>query len=299
MRTPASVAVNAPRLGRRAGWVLAVGGIGVSLIGAGALLPWVILFRGLQPISGFTLDGGYLSGIAIAAAILSIVAGRSGGSRLLRPLATLGAVVVTVDALYAINRIAAFVADPGPTGPLSQPAPGPGAEVMAAGGILMLIAIIGAPARPGVLPSGYAPRLTIGFALFASAWIHLVLAPQHLAESAVLGLGFVGAGLAQLTLAATLVARPRAGVYYGVIVVNVALIFFYVVAVAVGLPFGDHDHGSGIVVGSGEAIDLPGAISKGAELVSLILAVWLLGRPIQSEPTRLNTDRLRDGFVTR
>jgi hypothetical protein len=271
-------AANAPRLDRRARWALVAGGIGLVLVAAGALLPWVSLFRGLQPIPGFELDGGYLAGIAIAAVSLSIVAARSGGSRLLRPLASLGAAIVTVDALYVITRIAAFVADPGSSGPLSQPAAGPGAEVMALGGVFVLIATITAPTRAGALASGLAPRLAIGAALFAAGWIHLVLAPQHLAESTLLGAGFLGAGVAQLVLAATVVLRPRTWIYYGVIVVNVALIFFYAVAVAVGLPFGGHDHGSGIILGSGEAIDLPGVISKGAELVSLVLAFWLVGR---------------------
>jgi hypothetical protein len=284
------------------GWVRrrggAAAGAGGGLWGARrhpdpdrALLPWVTLFRGLQPIPGFQLDGGCLAGIAIAAVSFTIVAARSGGSRLLRPLAGLGAAIVTVDALSVVNRIAAFVANPGPSGPLSQPTAGSGAPVMALGGVFVLIATIVAPARAGALSSGLAPRLTIGAALFAAGWIHLVLAPQHLAESALLGAGFLGAGLAQLILAATVLLRPRAWIYYGVIVVNVALIFFYGVAVAVGLPFGAHDHGSGIILGSGEAIDLPGVISKGAELVSLVLAFWLLGRtnPVLTVPANHDT----------
>src|SRR5438105_6126941 len=162
MHTLTVAATNPPRLDRRARWALVAGGIGLALVAAGALLPWVTLFRGLQPIPGFELDGGYLAGIAIAAVSLSIVAARSGGSRLLRPLAGLGAAIVTIDALYVINRIAAFVADPGSSGPLSQPSAGPGAEVMAVGGIFVLIATIAAPARAGALSSGLAPRLTIG-----------------------------------------------------------------------------------------------------------------------------------------
>ena len=72
--------------------------------------------------------------------------------------------------------------------------------------------------------------------------------------------------------------RPRRWVYYGIVVVNVALVLIYADAVLVGLPFGATMHGSGLVIGSGEPLDLPGVISKAAELVSLALAFVLVGR---------------------
>ncbi len=280
-------------LDRRAGSALAAGVVGLVLLALGALLPWVNLFRGLQPIRGFEFDGGYLAGIAIAALILTIVAARSGGSRLLRPLAIIGAAIVSVDSVYVMQRIAAFVVDPGPAGPLSQPATGPGAPLMALGGALVFIAVIAARHRAGSLPAGLAPRLVAAGALFAAGWIHLVLAPEHLDASALLGAGFLGAAVAQLILAAAVMVRPSSWIYYGVILVNVALIFFYAVAVAVGLPFGGHDHGTGIIIGSGEAIDLPGVISKGAELVSLVLAFWLVGRA-SPVPTARGASASRD-----
>ena len=254
-------------------------GIGaIGLVGVSVVLPWVTVFGGLSPIPGFQLDGGYLAGIAIAVLALTMVAARAGGARILRPMAIIGAVVVIADAAYATSRISAFVADPGPAAALIQPTVGPGAYLMIVAGIVLLVPALAMPARGGGLVSGLGTRLVAAGALFAAGWIHLVLTPQHLAESTLLGVGFLAAGVAQLGLAGATLLRPRRWVYYGIVVVNVALVLIYADAVLVGLPFGAAMHGSGLVVGSGEPLDLPGVISKAAELVSLALAFVLVGR---------------------
>jgi hypothetical protein len=262
---------------------LLAGASGLVLVALGAVLPWVTVFAGLQPIPGYRLDGGYLSGIAVAAAAMTLLAARLGAGRILRSLALLGALVVILDATYVTARIAAFVADPGPTAPLSQPAAGPGAPVMALGGALLLLAALATPVSAARLGMQTWARFAIAAALFTAGWIHLVLTPEHLNESILLGAGFGIAGLAQLGLAALTLARPRTAAYVGIVFVNFALLFLYGYAVMIGLPFGAHDHGAGLSLGAGEDVDLVGVVSKLAELLALGLAVWLVGRPQATE----------------
>ena len=252
---------------------------GLGLICGGAILPWLSVYRGLDPIPGFQLDGGALTGIAMAALAMLAIAARSGGASLLRPMAVLGALIVTADAASSAVRIAAFVGEPGPAAALIQPSAGPGAYLMVGGGIALFIAAVGAPLRRGPLANGLAPRLVLAAALFTAGWIHLLLTPQHVGESAILGYGFLTAGLAQVALSGAILARPRGWMYQAIVAINVALLFTYASAVFVGLPFGGHDHGAvGLRVGSGEPIDLAGIVSKTGELISLGAAFVLVGR---------------------
>jgi hypothetical protein len=118
-------------------------------------------------------------------------------------------------------------------------------------------------------------------ALFLAGWIHLLLVPEHLDESPILGIGFLASGLAQLALAAVVVWRPRDWNLALVVAINVTLIGVYAYAILVGLPFAgtsEHVAAVGLVVGAGEPIDTLGAVSKVAELLSLAIAFGLLGR---------------------
>ena len=267
-------------IGRNTLVAVVAGALGLTLVAIGTALPWVVRFRGLQPGPGFVLDGGKLAGIAIVSAVALLVAGRWGGSRLLRTLAIVGAAAVTIDSLYVASRIAAYVADPGHAGPLTQPTAGPGAMVMAGGGTLLLLSACVAPLRAGRLATALAPRLALAASLFLAGWIHILLTPEHLGEAMVLGLGFLIAGVVQLALAGLALARPRGWVWCAVIAVNTALILVYIYAVLVGLPFmSDHHDVGGLVVGAGEPIDILGASTTIAQIASLALAFHQLGRP--------------------
>ncbi len=119
-------------------------------------------------------------------------------------------------------------------------------------------------------------------ALLVAAWTHLTLAPDHLGESTILGLGFFASGIAQAVLAALVLWRVRRWTLGLVIAINVTLIVIYAYAVLVGLPFeagSEHVHvlAAGLMVGAGEPIDAYGAISKVAEILSVAIAVALLG----------------------
>lgn len=266
--------------GRSRGAVL-LAAVGLLLVGLGAALPWLTLFNGLEQLRGFRLDGGDLSGLALASAALLLVADRHGGSRMLRPLAALCAVVVVVGALRSAGRISAYVADPGPSAALAMPTQGVGPLVMAAGGAALVAAAVLAPLPARAMDRATALRVGLAAVTFVAAWMHLVLTPEHLAESTLLGLGFLGAGLLQLGLAAIIVQRHSERALSVLVAVDVALLAIWAYAVLVGLPLGGggpgHDGGAtGLVIGHGEPVDLAAAVTKVAEVTSLVVALLLL-----------------------
>lgn len=255
----------------------AVGGL--AFIAIGSALPWLTLFRGLQAQPGFLLDGGKLAGVAIASAALLLVAARIGGGRVLRPLAIVGSLGIVFDSLLVDSRIAAYMADPGPAGPLTQPTTGPGPLVMAIGGTFLFMAAVSAPVDVRRLARIDVTRLILGGALFAAGWIHLLLTPEHLDRSTILGSGFFVAGIVQVVLAALVVARPRDSILYLIVATNVALIAIYATAVMIGLPFGVEEHeATGLVLGNGEPVDIFGALTTIAQVAGVVVAMILFGR---------------------
>ncbi len=253
---------------------------GLTLVALACGIPWLTLFRGLAPQPGFLLDGGKLAGLGIAAAAALLVGARLGGGTALRLFAVAGSGAIVVDSLLVGFRIAAYVADPGPAGPLTQPSAGGGAFVMAIGGILLLVAALIVPLAHRRLSGTLAMGLALGAVVFIPGWIHLLLTPEHIDESLILGSGFLVSGLAQVGLAALAIARPRNWVLYLIVAVNVGLIAIYANAVLVGLPIGSDDHHvAGLMIGSGEPIDMFGAITTISQIAGVALAVTLLGRP--------------------
>ena len=150
-------------------------------------------------------------------------------------------------------------------------------------------------------------------ALALAGAIHLLLAPDHFAESAVMGVGFVGSAIAELGLALAVFVKPRLFAYLAIIGVSAALIGLYAFNVMIGLPFNgastdgshitgagqsdahhstasehdpDHEaahsgtghHTGGLILGDGEAVDPLGATTKLSELAAIGLAVTLIRR---------------------
>ena len=147
--------------------------------------------------------------------------------------------------------------------------------------------------------------------------LHVVLAPAHFAESALMGLGFLGTAAAELGLAGLVLARPRRMLYLATVGVASAVILLYAYNVMIGLPFNateaphtavteplppvgatahddeaqhgaEHEpvtenanghHAGGIQLGRGEPVDASGALTKVAELAAIGLALSLLRRP--------------------
>lgn len=285
---------------RRTAIAASAAGIGLALAGLSLVTPWITVFRGLQPIPGFQLEGGRLAGLAIGVVGLLAVGATIGGGRVLRTIAALGALAILLDAALVHGQIAAYVADPGPAGPLTQPTLGAGAAGMAIAGGLLLLACLLIPLRNDRLQPRVALRLLMAAGLLVAGWIHLLLVPEHLAESTILGLGFLGSGIAQLALAGLVVWRSRAWNLSAVVALNATLIVVYAYAVLVGLPFGGGEHGdaAGLVVGAGEPIDAFGALSKIGEVVSLLIAFALLGTTTRNAADRaVGTEGTAPGSV--
>ncbi|MDQ6883368.1 MAG: hypothetical protein M3077_03885 [Candidatus Dormibacteraeota bacterium] len=126
-------------------------------------------------------------------------------------------------------------------------------------------------------------RLFFCLALLMAASLHLILLTEHAEESSLLGLGFVFSGLAQAALASAVFVRPQRLAYYGSIGLNVALLFLYVVHVAVGLPLIATP--LGVAFGRPDDVDLAGLMTKAAELLAIVLAIVLLDHPPASPRT--------------
>lgn len=141
--------------------------------------------------------------------------------------------------------------------------------------------------HPGLVQLGVAATLV------AAGIAHLLLTPEHLAESGVLGAGFAVAGIVQLALAVPVLTHPSRNVLSAVAVISALLIALYVWNVLLGLPLVgpgtaesaehgheavEHAHETGLILGIGEPVDLAGALTKAAELLALVGSVVLLRR---------------------
>ncbi|MFE4467386.1 hypothetical protein ACFRFH_01115 [Leifsonia sp. NPDC056824] len=262
---------------------LASGGLALALMVAGGALPWLVLFHGLTVVRGFALDGGLLGGVTLVVVALLVVMARNGSARVLRPVAVLGASLVIVDSLYSGLRIASYAAAPGPAGALTAPVPGVGPSVFVLAGGALLVAAISTPAAAGRVGLLVGLRATLTVSLIVAGTIHLLLTPEHLGASVLLGTGFLLAGVAQLALAGGILFLPERSqwlVLYGTVVVNVALIGIYAYAVLVGLPLeaGHAEDAVGLTIGRGEPVDVKGGLDLLAEVAAVVLAVIIVSR---------------------
>lgn len=267
---------------RRRPWLTVItGSAALGLILLATALPWLSLYRGLEPVPGLLLDGGPLAGIAVAVAGVLVAAGVPTAARppalgLVRPVAVIGALLIAVDAVWSFARVAAFTAAPGPAGALLQPSVGPGAPLMAVGAaVLAGTAFV---ARPVHTPTDRrsVARFGLVVTLFVAGWAHLLLVPTHLSETPALGVAFALAAIAQLGFASAVLLSPADLPLLGAIAVDASAIAVYVLAVTVGLPAHEHVALAGALVP--EAIDPTGLATKAAEAVGILLAVGLFGR---------------------
>ncbi|MHB8611425.1 MAG: hypothetical protein ACYDAL_03205 [Candidatus Dormibacteraceae bacterium] len=252
--------------------------VGAAIAVVGSALPWVTIFGGTQTLTGWNGTPRYLAGLAVASAAFVVLFLRAGRPVAFRHLAALSGLIVVAGTALDIWQVASMAHSRSVTAQLLEPSLGPGPFVMLAGA-LSLLAVVLVPASTYRVPAGLWPRVMLAGALFVAGWIHLALTPDHLAEATILGVGFLLAGLAQLALAGLITVRPSNLAYYAVVALSASLIVLYAIAVLKGLPFGGgNDHAGGLLVGSGEPVDLQGAVSKLAELFSLAAALVLVGR---------------------
>lgn len=99
--------------------------------------------------------------------------------------------------------------------------------------------------------------------------IHLAMAPSHLAESTVMGAGFLVSGAAQLGLALWVAVRPSRTALLATVVASVALIVTWAVSRSIGLPLSGH-------AGEVEDITVVDGMCVVLELGAVVLAGLLL-----------------------
>jgi hypothetical protein len=273
--TGASTAL-APRRGHLT--VALVAAVGGTIALVGSAVPWVTIFRGTQVLTGWDGNGRYLAGLAVASVAITLLFLSTGRPTAFRRLALLAGSTVAVGSALEIWQVATAGSSRSISAQILSPVLGPGPFVMLAGALLLL-AVAAIPSSRAKVPAGLWPRVGLAGALFIAGWIHLALTPEHLGESTVLGVGFLLSGVAQLVLAGLIAVRPSVLAYYAVVGLSAALVVLYAIAVVKGLPLGGtHDHASGLVLGSGEPVDVEGAVSKFAELCSAGAAFVLVGR---------------------
>jgi hypothetical protein len=122
----------------------------------------------------------------------------------------------------------------------------------------------------------------------ADGAIHVLLAPEHFAESPVLGMGFLLSGMAQGVLAGLLVRRASLTALVVAVVLSAGLLLAYGVAITSGLPLpappsGEHLMSRGRMASTdslaAEPLTLDGVTSKALEIATLALA--LMVRPLR------------------
>jgi hypothetical protein len=105
--------------------------------------------------------------------------------------------------------------------------------------------------------------------LLGAGAIHMAMAPSHLGESAIEGVGFLVAAWVQLGLAVAVLLRPTRTVLAAVGVTSFALIGAWALSRTVGLPFGSQAwHAESVSVVDGVCVAL--------EAVALLLAAGVL-----------------------
>ena len=107
--------------------------------------------------------------------------------------------------------------------------------------------------------------------LLGAGAIHVAMAPSHMAESALEGVGFVAAAWAQLLLAVAVLLRPSRVVAAAVAATSAVLIAVWAVSRVAGLPFGAHS-------GHAESVSIVDGVCVALEAVALVLALALLRR---------------------
>jgi hypothetical protein len=266
------------RMGSRAP-IAAMAGIGGALTVIGGLAPWLSFFAGLQPVRG--IDGSYglavvvLGLLAVVTAGLHLIPGRAATRWL---LGGLGFAILAISGYLGITLLMEFsvlAADP-----LLIARIEPGLGIALLGGSL-LGATLFAPEE--TVTEAHSTRgvagLHLGLAalLLVAGSIHLVLAPEHLADSTVLGIGFLAVGIIQVVVAPLLLIDPNRRFLSVALAISALSALALLAAVTLGLPFVGHGEDMGLM-GPVETLDDLAALTLVAEVTAALLSIRLLRR---------------------
>lgn len=264
--------------------VAGLGAAGGALTIIGSVLPWISLYAGLQSIAGTDgLNGRILAGLGVAAALVAVVHAVRGGQATRWLLGIAGFAVLALGGWLGIQLLqteAVLAADPLLVSRLE-----PGLAVSLVGGSLLLATLF-VPARSlaaAEVPerrARSAAQLMLVATLAIAGVVHLALVSEHLRESIALGVGFIGAGLGQVGLAAIILRSPSIAALRIALLLSTFSLAALAAAVTVGLPALLHGSMTGGFAPAESLTDL-GAITGAAEVIAVVLAFRLLRRARQ------------------
>lgn len=264
--------------------VAGLGAAGGALTIIGSVLPWISLYAGLQSIAGTDgLNGRILAGLGVAAALVAVVHAVRGGQATRWLLGIAGFAVLALGGWLGIQLLqteAVLAADPLLVSRLE-----PGLAVSLVGGSLLLATLF-VPARSlaaAEVPerrARSAAQLMLVATLAIAGVVHLALVSEHLRESIALGVGFIGAGLGQVGLAAIILRSPSIAALRIALLLSTFSLAALAAAVTVGLPALLHGSMTGGFAPAESLTDL-GAITGAAEVIAVVLTFRLLRRARQ------------------
>lgn len=129
----------------------------------------------------------------------------------------------------------------------------------------------GARSSPATAPE----HRVLAAALFGAGAIHFAMAPSHLGESTVEGIGFLVAAWAQVSLGVAVLLRPTRTVLAAVSVTSLALIGAWALSRTVGLPLAPH-------AWHAESVSIVDAVCVALEGVALLLAAGFLATVVRA-----------------
>lgn len=256
--------------GRRTlvGAIAMLGGAGVI---AGAALPWLTIFGGLQSFSGLLgPNGQVLAAGGVAAVLLGIAYGGWGPASLRYGIGGVGLALAVFSVYLLVQLLAVYRTLHG----MFLPALGPGVFVAAAGALVILSTVLvdaepSDHARPSVrLDAGTLPLIAL------AAWagtIHLEVAPEHFLEYEPFGAFFLALGLAQIGWAALVALRGPSRRLLIASTANVLVVALWIASRTTGLPVGPD-------LGAPEAVGFADSAATLGEVILVVWAVWWLVR---------------------
>lgn len=264
------------------GPILGLTVVGGALLVAGALLPWLSLYAGLDHLRGIDgTNGRILLGAGVLAAAAAPLYAAWPALWLRWGIGAIGFAAsgfAAWDVSQLLGTYQQLHADPFTVASL-----GPGAFLALAGGLLILGTLllpqavgstVASAAAASTSSSGDANdvlRAGVIVFLIGSAMIHLAVFGAHLQESTLYAAFFAFAGVAQAGLALLLAVRSRRPLLLAAVILNGLFIAVWAISRTTGLPFGPDP-------GVPESVTLPDVIATVEEGLVLGLALLLASR---------------------
>jgi hypothetical protein len=269
--------------GRKAIAILA--GAGGACVVAGATLPWLTVFHGLDSYRGTAgMNGRLLAAGGAAAVLLGLWYVVRGATLVRYAIGGLGFALALFSVYITAQLLSVYKALHG----MFLPALGPGVFVATAGALLILSTLLVTPKatlqpkqRSAELQRLDAQAVTLLSLSAAAGTIHLTVAADHFAEYFLFGLFFVVVGVAQVAWSALVAINGLSRPLLILAIPNALVVGLWILSRTSGVPIGPSSS-------TPEAVGFADAVTTGFEIVLIGSAVWLLmrRRPLPTMQTR-------------